>query len=241
MFVFAPSISFGAQPSTKISRAVEILPCCSLHGRIGAILFTGAQSFLRNSRLEVRLERWENEPQRLRPSLKVVQDALAVTVFVVCHATIAIHSRNLSGGPDSGTSLGCARVQGHHRNWVAPIALTEAGTRSILSGTGIDAAPVLHWHGDTFELPAGAQRLASTAVCENQAYSIGPAVGVRFHPEVCARDFESWLICNAGQIAAMSDRSVASLREQARAHANVAAQEGQRWFAEWLSAKPAQI
>jgi GMP synthase (glutamine-hydrolysing) len=133
-------------------------------------------------------------------------------------------------------ALGARVFKGNTEIGWAPIALTEAGTQSILSGTGIHAAPVLHWHGDTFELPAGAQRLASTAACENQAYSIGPALGVQFHPEVRARDFERWLICNAGQIAAMSDRSVASLREQARAHADVAAQEGQRWFAEWLLA-----
>jgi GMP synthase (glutamine-hydrolysing) len=78
------------------------------------------------------------------------------------------------------------------------------------------------------------QRLASTAQCENQAFSIGSALAVQFHPEVRARDFERWLICNTGQIAAMAEHSVASLRGQAQWYADSAALVGQKWFSEWL-------
>jgi GMP synthase (glutamine-hydrolysing) len=146
----------------------------------------------------------------------------------------------LSRCADSGPSIGGARIQGKSEIGWAPIELTEAGKQSVLRNTGIDGIPVLHWHGDTFDLPAGAQRLASTAACENQAFSIGSAVAVQFHPEVGARNFERWLICNTGQIAAMTDHSVASLREQAKVYADVATREGQRWFAEWLSVKAAR-
>jgi len=55
----------------------------------------------------------------------------------------------------------------------APIILTEAGRQSELKRTGEQGVRVLHWHGDTFDLPIGAQRLASTPPCENQAFSIG--------------------------------------------------------------------
>jgi GMP synthase (glutamine-hydrolysing) len=117
----------------------------------------------------------------------------------------------------------------------APIELTREGHSSILSQTGSQKTPVLHWHGDTFDLPSGATRLASTAHCENQAFSFGSALAVQFHPEVRARDFERWLICNTGQIAAMPGHSVQSLREQARLHADAAARVGQEWFARWLN------
>ncbi|WP_150305412.1 type 1 glutamine amidotransferase [Pseudomonas saliphila] len=50
-----------------------------------------------------------------------------------------------------------------------------------------DELNVLHWHGETFDLPAGATRLASNAVFENQAFQLGDRViGLQFHLEATA-------------------------------------------------------
>ena len=105
----------------------------------------------------------------------------------------------------------------------------------MLRGIGRQAIPVLHWYGDTFDLPAGVDRLASTPDCANQAFSLGATLAVQFHPEVGARHFERWLICNAGQIARMTGHTVRSLRDQAAHYADAAAVSGQQWFAEWLT------
>lgn len=44
---------------------------------------------------------------------------------------------------------------------------------------------VLHWHGDTFDLPTGAMRLAESEACPNQAFQIGrTTIGIQFHLEV---------------------------------------------------------
>lgn len=94
----------------------------------------------------------------------------------------------------------------------APVMLSEAGRQSCLAE--LDGHPVLHWHGDTFDLPAGSALLASTAICRNQAYARGPNVlGLQFHPEVGAAGFERWLIGHALELAT-AGIDVAALRQQ---------------------------
>lgn len=82
----------------------------------------------------------------------------------------------------------------------SPLSLTDDGRTSCLAS--FDGEPVLHWHGDTFDLPEGAVRLASTAVCDNQAFAYGPnALAVQFHPEAGGSGFERWLIGHALELA----------------------------------------
>lgn len=83
-----------------------------------------------------------------------------------------------------------------------PIRLTDAGRSSCLAPFA-NAPVTLHWHGDTFDLPTGATRLASTDLCENQAFAMGPnIVGFQFHPEASAKGFEKWLVGHAVELAA---------------------------------------
>lgn len=51
---------------------------------------------------------------------------------------------------------------------------------------------VFHWHGDTFDIPDGAERLAYSDLY-NQAFRYGSAVGVQFHLEVDRNIIRSWL------------------------------------------------
>jgi GMP synthase-like glutamine amidotransferase len=53
-------------------------------------------------------------------------------------------------------------------------------------------ATVFHWHGETFDLPPGASRLARSAGCENQAFQIGSnVIGLQFHLETTPESAES--------------------------------------------------
>lgn len=52
---------------------------------------------------------------------------------------------------------------------------------------------VLHWHGDTFDLPAGAALLASTPDCPHQAFRLGSRqFALQFHCELTADAIEMW-------------------------------------------------
>ncbi len=54
---------------------------------------------------------------------------------------------------------------------------------------------VLHWHGDTFDLPEQATLLASSSVYSNQAFQIGSNIlALQFHLEVASDSLEKWLI-----------------------------------------------
>lgn len=82
----------------------------------------------------------------------------------------------------------------------SPLALTKEGAASAL--VGLADVPVLHWHGDQFEIPAGAERLAETPGFPNQAFAVGPnLLGLQFHLEVDPQMVETWLIANAYELA----------------------------------------
>ena len=52
----------------------------------------------------------------------------------------------------------------------------------------------VQWHGDTFDLPDGVERLATSAQYENQAFASGDwLLAVQFHPEVDDAIHEDWL------------------------------------------------
>ena len=57
-----------------------------------------------------------------------------------------------------------------------------------------DEITVFHWHGDTFELPDNAVRMASSQMYKNQAFRVGnQAVGLQFHLEVEPEGIEKWI------------------------------------------------
>jgi GMP synthase (glutamine-hydrolysing) len=57
-----------------------------------------------------------------------------------------------------------------------------------------DELTVLHWHGDTFDLPEGAVHLAESDACRNQAFALGQRViGLQFHIEMDEPDVAAFL------------------------------------------------
>jgi GMP synthase (glutamine-hydrolysing) len=116
----------------------------------------------------------------------------------------------------------------------APIALTDAGERSVLKP--LDSGPVLHWHGDTFDLPPNATRLASTAICENQAFSVGThALALQFHIEAGAKGLERWYVGHTMELT-KEKIAVPALRAQSQELAPAANARGTACLTAWLDA-----
>lgn len=69
-----------------------------------------------------------------------------------------------------------------------PVQKTAAAANSLLSDFPETFTP-LHWHGDTFDLPKGALRLAENDAYKNQAFQLGDRVlGLQFHLELSLDD-----------------------------------------------------
>ncbi len=114
----------------------------------------------------------------------------------------------------------------------APLELAEAGGAGLLRRL---RAPVLHWHGEAFELPPGCETLASTAKCSNQAFAVEDhTLALQFHIEVRAGELERWL---AGHVHELDHRSISvpGLREDGRRFAREAAAQGAALFSDWLA------
>ena len=75
----------------------------------------------------------------------------------------------------------------------SPISITPCGQMDSLIGYLPENATVFQWHGDGFDLPAGAIRLASSAHYSTQAFRFGKTVyGLQFHLEVTPPMIERW-------------------------------------------------
>jgi GMP synthase (glutamine-hydrolysing) len=157
---------------------------------------------------------------------------------------LAVIRRRLAGGkPLLGICLGAqliARALGakvypgaaKEIGWSA-LTVTEAGRQGPLAV--LADVPVLHWHGDTFDLPGGATRLASTDICANQAFAVGRQVlAFQFHPEATEVGFERWLIGHAWEIAGTPGVSPQALRLQAQSLAIRSTACGERCLETWL-------
>jgi GMP synthase (glutamine-hydrolysing) len=157
---------------------------------------------------------------------------------------VAVVRRRLdAGAPTLGICLGAqimaaalgARVAptGTKEIGFATVDLTEAGQNSPLRH--LNGVAVLHWHGDMFEIPEGAQRLASTPICANQAFAIGStALGLQFHLEVDATiGFERWLIGHALEISS-AGLNPADLRRDSRTRAETMTAASKQMLSEWL-------
>ena len=121
----------------------------------------------------------------LRPEVALIASALDAgrPVLGVClGAQLLAHAAGARVYPNTVTTAG--RVTPVREVGWGRLAFHGRDREPVLAGLR-DEETVLHWHGDTFDLPSEAVHLASSALCKNQAFRIGTRVyGLQFHVEV---------------------------------------------------------
>jgi GMP synthase (glutamine-hydrolysing) len=131
-----------------------------------------------------------------------------------------------SGVPVLGICLGAqlvaaalgARVYPGPRKEIGWYEVERVETSDPVMSTLPASFMAFHWHGDTFDLPEGATRLARSALYENQAFRWGRNVyALQFHFEVNAAMVSEWLAdpgCQT-ELASVSATAADAVRQQA--------------------------
>ena len=84
----------------------------------------------------------------------------------------------------------------HELGWLEVEAVSESPIRRSL----IESGPWFQWHGDTFSLPHGAELVAQSGAGP-QAFRVGSALGVQFHPEVTPAIVARWAASDPAPLA----------------------------------------
>lgn len=132
-------------------------------------------------------------------------------------------------------ALGAEVYQGTQKEiGFAPIELSTTGGKSPLAA--LRNVPVLHWHGDTFDLPPGTELLASTTLYPNQAFRRGSnLLALQFHAEMGVDPrIEEWIDESADCLTSAA-LSPTTLRRAYAIDGRRAVNAGKLMIADWLA------
>jgi GMP synthase (glutamine-hydrolysing) len=155
-----------------------------------------------------------------------------------------LKARLAANRPTLGICLGAQQIAATLGAKVAATGIKEIGFSELtLTDTGragplrhLDGVPVLHWHGDAFQIPKGAENLATTPLCATQGFALGRNVlALQFHPEVdaCA-GIERWLVGHAAELAA-AGIDPRNLRDEAACFGPTLRDASRKMLSEWLN------
>jgi GMP synthase-like glutamine amidotransferase len=156
----------GIEPDVRRTFAGEALPPDS-SGHDGVVVMGGPMSAASDDGFATRRAELALLADALERSVPTLGVCLGAQLLAVAAGAVA---RPGADGPEIG--------------W-APVDLTPAAAADRLFAGLPERLTVLHWHGDAFDLPPGAQRLAGSVRYPIQAFRAGrTAWGVQFHIEV---------------------------------------------------------
>lgn len=174
-----------------------------------------------------------NDPlPALRQAERLILAAMAAGVPVIGHCL---------GGQLMARALGAPITQspmpeiGWQRVRVEPYAEARGWFGDV------DETVVFQWHFEAFGPPPGATRLASSEACPQQAFALGPHLGLQFHVEVDADKLAAWSASTDPTFLELQARCPtvqggAAMRADAARH--LAAQQAlaARFYTRWIAA-----
>ena len=129
----------------------------------------------------------------IAPALELIRRAVAAGVPVLGHCLGGQLMAKALGGvvtrnPEKELGWGEVRVT------AAPAAQEWFGDVRVFDA--------FHWHGETFSIPPGAACILEGAYCANQAFALGPHLGMQCHVEMTEDLVRAWCESGAREIAA---------------------------------------
>jgi GMP synthase-like glutamine amidotransferase len=121
------------------------------------------------------------------PVLELIRGAVKQDIPVIGHCLGGqLMSKALGGvvSPNPVKEIGWGTVRVLDEEWLPE-------TRDFLS---------YHWHGETFSIPDGAKRVLESEYCGNQAFALGPHLGLQCHVEMTEDMIKNWSTGGAREI-----------------------------------------
>ncbi|HSF22544.1 MAG TPA: type 1 glutamine amidotransferase [Burkholderiales bacterium] len=120
----------------------------------------------------------------IAPVLRLIRDARDAGVPTLGHCLGGQLMAKALGGVvtrNSVKEIGWGRVD-----------VVRNGLAAEWFGAELKSFDSFHWHGETFTIPPGATRIASSPYCENQAFVLGPHLGMQCHVEMTPELIRTW-------------------------------------------------
>lgn len=114
------------------------------------------------------------------------------------------------------------------------LKLTREGKRDRIFRGFEDKFKVFQWHGDTFEIPRGAIKLAGSDLFPNQAYRLANAYALQFHLEVSEAMIYDWMQEYREELASLSYIDANKMREDTKKHIAELNKRAEKFYANFM-------